>query len=80
MDGMVRTIRVARALLLGGRMVCLDGLDTQVEVLCARCLAANPDDKARLRARLLGLRAELDVTMPLLEASAGEVGCISTTS
>ena len=77
---MIRTMRVARALMLGGRTVCLDGLDTQVEALCARCLATGPDDKARLRARLLTLRAELDATIPLIEPSAGEVGCISTTS
>ena len=67
-DRVVQTLRVARALITGGRVVCLEGLETQVAQLCARCLGLDRQDAANLRLCLLALRAELDATTLLLSA------------
>ncbi len=79
-DGIIQTLRIARALLLGGRKVCLEGLDAQVAQLCARCLGLDQQDASRLRLHLLALRAELDTTTSLLEASYAGERCRSTMS
>lgn len=67
-DGVVQTLRVARALINNGRVVCLEGLEAEVARLCARCLGLDRQDAASLRLHLLALRAELDATTLLLNA------------
>jgi hypothetical protein len=79
-DTIIQMLRVSRALLIAGRMVCLDGLDAQVAQLCARCLGLHPEDGSRLRVHLMALRAELDATSLVLTARQKAAPCPSTTS
>ena len=79
-DSIVQTLRVSRAILDTGRVVCLDGLEAQVAQLCARCLGLEREDGNSLRPHLLGLRAELDVTAVVMSARQEAVPCPSTTS
>ena len=79
-EAIIQTLRVSRALLSNGRMVCLDGLDGQVAQLCARCLGLEREDGNILRLHLLALRAELDVTVVVMTAREETVPCPSTTS
>jgi len=79
-DTIIQMLRVSRALLTAGRMVCLDGLDAQVAQLCARCLGLHPEDGTRLRVHLMALRAELDATNLVLTARQKPAPCPSTTS
>jgi hypothetical protein len=76
----IQTLRVSRALLTAGRMVCLEGLDAQVAQLCARCLGLHPEDGSMLRVHLMALRAELDATSLLLTARQKAAPCPSMTS
>ena len=59
-DGIVATVRIARALVQAGRQVDLGGLDRMVGLLCARVLDLPPEQGRTLRPRLLALLAELD--------------------
>ncbi len=79
-DSIIQTLRVSRAFLDTGRIVCLDGLEAQVAQLCARCLGLEREDGSSLRPHLLGLRAELDVTALVMSAREEAVPCPSTTS
>ncbi len=65
-DTIIQTLRITRALLLSGRMVCLEGLDAQIGQLCARCLDLAHQDSGSLRMHLLAVRAELEATSLLL--------------
>ena len=79
-DTIVQTLRITRALLLSGRNVCLEGLEVQIAQLCARCLGLACSDATSMRLHLLVLRAELDATIPLLEAWHTGASCPSTIS
>ena len=79
-EAIIQTLRISRAFLSNGRMVCLDGLDGQVARLCARCLGLEREDGNILRRHLLALRAELDVTVLVMTAREEAVPCPSTTS
>ena len=53
-------VRMAHALVKGGRIVDLAGLDHTIGQLCAGCLDVGPDDGRTLRPRLAALLAEMD--------------------
>ena len=76
----IQTLRVSRAFLDTGRMVCLDGLEAQVARLCARCLGLERADGSSLRLHLMALRAELDATLLVMTAREEAAPCPSTTS
>ncbi len=79
-EAIIQTLRISRAFLGSGRMVCLDGLDGQVARLCARCLGLDREDGNILRPHLLALRAELDTTVLVMTTREETVPCPSTTS
>jgi hypothetical protein len=60
-DALSATLRVALALRRAGRAIDLTGLDDDLGRLCAGALDLPPPRGRLLRARLMTLRAELDV-------------------
>ncbi|HWT07723.1 MAG TPA: hypothetical protein VN329_01080 [Roseomonas sp.] len=54
-EAMEATLSVAEALATQGRRIDLDGLEVEVERLCAACLAAPRGAAPAVRARLEGL-------------------------
>lgn len=54
-EAMEATLTVAEALVTQGRRIDLDGLETEVERVCAACLAAPRSAVPAVRARLEGL-------------------------
>ena len=79
-DTIIQTLRITRALLLSGRMVCLEGLDSQIGQLCAKCLGLTQREATSLRMHLLAVRAELDATSLLLDDWHKGSSCRSMTS
>jgi len=55
------TLRMADALVTGGRDIDLTGLDEQVGRLCAASLDLPPEGGHAMRADLIALRDEMDV-------------------
>ena len=79
-DAILQTLRISRAFLVAGRLICLDGLDTQVGQLCARCLGLDRQAGTDLRLRLIAVQAELDATYAILIAQEETMVCPSMTS
>lgn len=63
------TLRVATALVEGGRAIDLAGLEEQIGRLCAAALDVAPDCGRRLRADLVALRGDTAVLTQILTAA-----------
>ena len=79
-EAILQTIRLSRAFLGAGRMICLDGLESQVAQLCARCLGLDRQAGTGLRLSLMAIQAELDATCVILASRQEVVTCPSMTS
>ena len=59
-EAMETTLALAAALAGEGRAIDLGGLDDEVERICCACLAAPGSTVGAVRARLIGLRGQVD--------------------
>ena len=59
-EGLLKTLRLARAMLDAQRPVELEGLSDHAGLLCAKAMDLPPDLGRMVRARLLLLLAEID--------------------
>lgn len=60
-DAVCAALGLARALRRCGRVVDLEGLDSDLGRLCAYALDLPPEDGRSFRPRLLAIRSELDI-------------------
>lgn len=71
-EGLLQSLRLARALVGQGRPVELDGMQNSVGLLCAKALDLKPDEGRTLRAALVVLRNEMDQLSTTLRSSVRE--------
>ena len=69
-DGIVSTLRMARALATAGRRIDVAGLDRLIGLLCAKSLDLPPEDGRRMRVTLIALLAEVDALSATLRSTA----------
>ena len=69
-EGLLNSLRLARALAGQGRPVELDGMQDSVGLLCAKALDLEPDEGRTLRVALVALRDEIDQLSTTLRGSA----------
>jgi hypothetical protein len=65
-----RTIAVARALLIAGRMVDLAGVEDAIGMLCAKTLDLAPRQARLMLPALLDMRAQIDSLMAAMRRPA----------
>ncbi len=71
-EGMLHSLRLARALAGQGRPVELDGMQDSVGLLCAKALDLKPDEGRILRVALVALRDEVDQLSATLRSSGSD--------
>ncbi len=79
-EAIVQTLRLSRAFLRVGRMICLDGLDALVAQLCARSLGLERQAGASLRLHLLAVQVEVDAIQAIMVLRQKAAACPSTIS
>jgi hypothetical protein len=65
-DELAATVGLARALAGTGRRLDLNGLDSQIGLLCARALDLEPAEGRTARVELIRLRSEVDALAAVL--------------
>ncbi len=71
-EGLLHSLRLARALAGQDRPVELDGMQDSVGLLCAKALDLKPDEGRTLRVALVALRDEVDQLSTTLRGSVPE--------